>query len=564
MSYLKKLNSILTKNDKYYLFYLFIFSIFIALIETIGVSIVMPYISMANDFSIIETNSYSSSLFNLFNFSSYINFLLVFGGCIIVFYFLRALLNTLYMFLVMRFTFTRYHNIINKLFKNYLKRPYKEFIQTNTSQLTKIIVNEATYLTELIKATLILFSEVCVFVLIYSILLYINYEIIIGITLIILVVGWVLVKTVSSVAKQTGRERESNQKFFYEILNKSFSNIKMLKLQDMDSSLVDFFKVSKLYTRSMIVSTTIQHVPRLSFEFVGFSIVVGIVMFLLYQHDTDISTHYGTITIFVLGLYRLLPSITKILTNYNHILFYYQSLDLIYKDYFIKLENIGADEIIFNSTIEINNIDFNYEPGKNILKSCTLEIKKNDKIAFIGESGSGKSTLVDIIMGLHKVSKGKILIDNVELSENNLFSWRNHFGYIPQSVYLFDGTVAENVAFGLDIDNERIIEVLKQANIWTVLESKNGIDTKVGESGVMLSGGQKQRIAIARALYKNPDILVLDEATSALDDDTEEKIMDEIYSIVKNKTLIIIAHRLSTIRRCDKVYEIKNGKVKTI
>jgi ABC-type multidrug transport system fused ATPase/permease subunit len=150
------------------------------------------------------------------------------------------------------------------------------------------------------------------------------------------------------------------------------------------------------------------------------------------------------------------------------------------------------------------------------------------------------------------------------LSSKNLSSWRGHFGYIPQSVYLFDGTVGENVAFGHEIDEQKAIESLKQANIWEFLKAKDGLNTKVGESGVMLSGGQKQRIAIARALYRNPDILVLDEATSALDDETEAKIMDEIYEVAKDKTLIIIAHRLSTIRRCEKVYKIENGEIKNV
>lgn len=193
-----------------------------------------------------------------------------------------------------------------------------------------------------------------------------------------------------------------------------------------------------------------------------------------------------------------------------------------------------------------------------------LTIEKNDTVAFVGESGSGKSTLVDIIMGLHQVTDGEIYIDDEKLTNKNLNSWRNHFGYIPQSVYLFDGNIAQNVTFGLEIDETKVIEALEKANIWEFLKNKDGLDTKVGESGVMLSGGQKQRVAIARALYKDPDILVLDEATSALDDETEAKIMDEIYEIAKDKTLIIIAHRLSTIRRCEKVYKIKNGEIQNV
>ncbi|MCA6133173.1 ATP-binding cassette domain-containing protein, partial [Campylobacter concisus] len=134
-------------------------------------------------------------------------------------------------------------------------------------------------------------------------------------------------------------------------------------------------------------------------------------------------------------------------------------------------------------------------------------------------------------------------------------------GYIPQSIYLFDGTVGENVSFGYEYDKEKIIKVLKKANIYDFLSSKEGIDTLVGDGGIQLSGGQKQRIGIARALYSDPEILVLDEATSALDNETEAKIMDEIYETSHDKTLLIIAHRLSTIERCDRKIMLANGKI---
>jgi ABC-type multidrug transport system fused ATPase/permease subunit len=195
------------------------------------------------------------------------------------------------------------------------------------------------------------------------------------------------------------------------------------------------------------------------------------------------------------------------------------------------------------------------------LNSINLTINKGDKIAFVGKSGSGKSTLVDLIIGLYQPSQGELCIDGVPINKSNLQNWRSQIGYIPQQVYLFDGTIAENVCFGRKIDQSLLEKTLKQANIFNFLQGKQGVKTIVGEGGIQLSGGQKQRIAIARALYGQPEILVLDEATSALDDKTEKKIMHEIYQISQNKTLIIIAHRLSTIKRCDVVYEIKNKTI---
>jgi ATP-binding cassette, subfamily B, bacterial PglK len=206
----------------------------------------------------------------------------------------------------------------------------------------------------------------------------------------------------------------------------------------------------------------------------------------------------------------------------------------------------------------LNDVSFSYGVDE-ILKGVNIVISKGDKIAFIGESGSGKSTLVDIIMGLHKVNKGKFIIDNSVINNSNVKDWRTKIGYIPQEVYLFDGTVADNVVLGRKYDENKIKSALKKSKIYDYLILSKGINTMVGENGSLLSGGQKQRIAIARALYGNPEILVLDEATSALDFDTESKIMNEIYKIDKNLTIIIIAHRINTLDKCDTIYKIENN-----
>lgn len=243
-------------------------------------------------------------------------------------------------------------------------------------------------------------------------------------------------------------------------------------------------------------------------------------------------------------------------------MYYHKSLDLIHNDLMYDGETLGDKKISFNKTIELKNIYFGYSENKIVLKDINLDIKKGEKIAFIGPSGSGKSTLVDIIIGLYRPISGQIFVDNSIIDESNIKDWRKKVGYIPQSVYLFDGTVAENIAFGKEFDEKNIKEVLEKAKILDFLEThQDGIHTFVGEGGIKLSGGQKQRIAIARALYQEPEILVLDEATSALDEEIEKEIMDEIYEISQNKTLIIIAHRLSTINRCEKVYKIENRKL---
>jgi WLAB PROTEIN len=267
------------------------------------------------------------------------------------------------------------------------------------------------------------------------------------------------------------------------------------------------------------------------------------------------------ISMYALALYRILPALNRILSNYNTLLFFSNSLDVVYNDLNYTPQIEGKDFIDFKNKIELTNISFEYTKNKKVLEDINITINKGDKVAFVGESGSGKSTLVDLIIGLYRPLSGEIVIDDKKLTSDNIKSYRSKVGYIPQSIYLFDGTVGENVSFGYEYDKEKIIKVLKKANIYDFLSSKEGIDTLVGDGGIQLSGGQKQRIGIARALYSDPEILVLDEATSALDNETEAKIMDEIYETSHDKTLLIIAHRLSTIERCDRKIMLANGKI---
>lgn len=561
MSFFNKMNKVLTPEDRKYLMFLLAFTLVIAIMETVGISIVMPFFSLANDLSQIKSNPYSSYIYDYLSFNSEKGFVITFGLVILLFYIVRLLLNSLYVYLTMKFIYSRYEIITSRLFKTYLRLPYGDLIKHNKSSLVKVIVNEAANITEIYWFSLILLSELLVFFLVYSILMYVNYQITLAISLIIATVSVIVKLYISRNIKSSGIKREKYQKIFYEVLNKNFNNIKMIKLESRDEYLSEFKFASDKYSHAKTLNGTLQQLPRYVFEYVGYSLVVMLIIYIL---SMEVTNALPMVSVFILGLYRLLPSVTRIFLSYNTILFQYKSLDIISHDLNLKVESCGNDELKFDNNIELRNISFKYNDRLSLLDDFSLEICKNDSIAFIGPSGSGKSTLVDIIMGLHKINKGKILIDGRELTDCNLQSWRDYFGYIPQDVYLFEGNVAQNVAFSSSYDSEKVIDVLRKANIWNFLKDKEGLETIVGEGGVMLSGGQKQRIAIARALYKDPDILVLDEATSALDDETEAKIMDEIYEIAKDKTLIIIAHRLSTIRKCNKVYRLDCGRIKDV
>lgn len=561
-----KLFSILTKHDKRFLSILIFASVLISLVEMIGISAILPFISIASDFSYIHSNIYLHKIYIFFDFKKEIDFVIASGIILLLFYFLRSSLNLCYFYLLSRFSKGRYSLIAYRLFENYLGMSYRTFVDKNSSELSKTIINEASNLTVLLYGLLVMFSEIFVVIFIYSVMLYINWKITLLISIVLIVNALFLATVVSPIIKKAGVSRESYENNFFKIIQTNLSNFKMMKLSsDIQPVLQSFDIASSGYARANTRNDTLSQVPRLFLEALGFGIVISMVLYLINKNQTDISSVLPIITMFVLGLYRLMPSANRILSGYNQVLFYKSSLDIIHNDLMYAPENLKNDPIEYNNVIQLNDIGFEYDESKPILKNITFEIHKGDQIAFIGKSGSGKSTLLDLIMGLYSPQYGEIKVDDTRLDEHNIKSWRKKIGYIPQNIYLFDGTVAQNVAFNKPINEKKLVSVLKQANIMDFLDSHHeGIYTKVGDGGIKLSGGQRQRIAIARALYNDPEILVLDEATSALDTHTEAKIMEEIYNLVDNRTLIIITHRLSTIQKCKNVYEMVDGRLTLI
>lgn len=557
----KKLLAITTRQEKKNFIILIFMSIFLSIIETVGISAIMPFITLASDPSKIVSNKYSKMVYDFFEFSTTTNFMIFFGLFLIGFYIFRATYSILYNYILNKFAFGRFHAFAFRLFKNYTNLPYKRFVKRNSAELIKTIVNEASNLSFYMQSLLLIFSEFFTVVLLYALLLLMDWKMTLVLTILLGAKVLFLLFFLKKRIEKEGLKRSIMQSKFYKILNETFGNFKIIKLiQNEEKLYSEFSNISYGYARANIVSNTLSQLPRLSLETIGFSVLIGIVVYVLFKYN-DASFVLPIISMYALALYRILPALNRILSNYNTLLFLSSSLDIVYSDLICTPQTEGKDFIDFKNKIELTNISFEYTKNKKVLEDINITINKGDKVAFVGESGSGKSTLVDLIIGLYRPLSGEIVIDDKKLTSDNIKSYRSKVGYIPQSIYLFDGTVGENVSFGYEYDKEKIIKVLKKANIYDFLSSKEGIDTLVGDGGIQLSGGQKQRIGIARALYSDPEILVLDEATSALDNETEAKIMDEIYETSHDKTLLIIAHRLSTIERCDRKIMLANGKI---
>ena len=308
--------------------------------------------------------------------------------------------------------------------------------------------------------------------------------------------------------------------------------------------------------------------PRYGVEALGM-VLIALLAFSLSETEDGIIGALPMVGALAVGAQRMLPMLQHIYGSLSLIRgsrgILENSLTFLERQIPEHAKKLKEENILFQNEIVLNNLGFCYQKNAPwVLTEINLKIPKGSVIGIIGTTGSGKSTLLDIIMALLHPSKGSLEVDGVEINENNYRGWQSHIAHIPQTIYLSDATISENIAFGLpkeQIDYKRVVSVAQKAHIDETIQSwEQQYDTVVGERGIRLSGGQRQRIGIARALYKNADVLIFDEATSALDNVTEKAVMDAIDEISKDVTILIVAHRLSTLKNCDLIVELENGK----
>ena len=565
---LKKIYSILNNEERKKLFTIFFLIIIGMLFETFGIALILPFLNILSDSHFFSNYPQVKEIFLNMNITNEKDMLITILVCFFIFYLVK---NVYLIFLSWKqtdFSNELLKNISTRLYKKYLFQPYLFHLNNNSSTLVKNIIAETFSFGKFnIQTTISLFSELTILFGIFILLIIIEPLITTILILIVLFISFVYLFLTKKKIIEWGKERQSVDSARYKVLQESLGGYKTVSLSNYENNFLEIY--TKETTKSTNFAKKINFVgdlPKFIIEltFISLFVLTAIIVVL---NSGNLQNIINTIAFFAMAAFRIMPATNRIIYAIQNFKYGNSILELLYND-LTELKEINKiqskKELIFNKVLSINNLTFEYKKNTPILKKINMKIHKGSFIGFIGESGAGKSTMVDLILGLLEPSSGSIKIDDKNIIEY-LSSWQKKIGYVPQSIFLSDDTLKNNIAFGLnekEIDENKVIQVLKEAQLYEYVSNlEDGIETIVGESGVNFSGGQRQRIGIARALYNNPEILILDEATSALDTQTEAEIIKLINNIHGNKTIISIAHRLTTVAQCDIIYKFKNGKI---
>lgn len=569
-SSLKQLWQILSPLDKRKVFYVLVLVMGMAFIESAGVVSIMPFLAVLSNPEVVESNHYLKLLYGFTGASNKQNFILYLGFLSLTIVVCSTAFKIVTQYAVNRFTSLQRHYFATRLLKIYLQQNYEFFIQRNSATLVKNILSEVDQLIwTMILPALTLMSYGVVLLSMVGILLLYDPLMAIATAFVLGLFYASIYMLVRRKLTQIGQEFTQANKERYQTCQEALAGIKDVMINNAKQGYIDQFEQSsRIFARHIATRDTLGQVPLNIIETVGYGCLIGLAMILVVS-GKEVSHILPVLGLYGFAAYRMLPAAQNMYRSISQIKFSEQVLSILKPEFALEnteyTESLKSDiqKLKFKSSIRLENICFAY-PNRTehpILNDLSLEIKKKSSLGIIGKSGSGKSTLMDIMLGLLTPQQGQILIDGISLTEQNIIEWRTLVGYVPQSIYLVDKSIAENIAFGVPKEqiNLRQVEfVAKQAQIDDFIQNQLslGYHTIVGERGIMLSGGQRQRIGIARALYKNPQVLFMDEATSALDKETEKAVNEAIQNLNGKMTMVIIAHRESAVAKCDKIMEL--------
>ena len=548
-----------------------------AVLETLGVSMILPVMNVVLEDNAVEKHRYLQVICDIFRIDNTRDLMILVMVALALIFAVKNLFLFFQQKIQLRFVYTNQFATSRRMMINFMKRPYEYYLNADTAVIQRNITSDVNNMYGLILSLLQLISEGIVFVCLAIVSLVADVWMSITVTLLLVVVLLVIKCILKPIMKKAGEENQDYYSGLYKWIDQSVMGIKEIKIANKESYFInEYSKCGAGYVGAVQRYNLFNATPRLLIETVA---IAGMILYMMVQllQGTQVEEIMPQLTLLAMAAMRLIPCANRI-NNHLTSISYFEPFFMGVSDNLqeeIRDETIDYNEETYQKKIDVEKLDIKNEivlrnitykyPNTDMLifDHADMEIPIGNAVGIVGTSGAGKTTIVDILLGLLQLESGSILADGVEVRDHYA-SWLKNIGYIPQTIFMIDSTIRKNVAFGYpdeDIDDGRVWEALREAQLDEFVRGlPEGLDTSIGERGIRLSGGQRQRIGIARALFEDPEVLVLDEATSALDNETEAAIMDSINRLHGRKTLIIIAHRLQTIEKCDMVYRVKEGK----
>ncbi len=575
---IKRLNVLLDKKQKCSMALIVVLMLIGGILESASVSAAIPVMKVIIDPMSVVTNKYIRTIYQGLHLTAPLQLAIILMVALILAFVLKNLFLFIMTKVQLKFVYTNQFATSRKMMINFMKRPYEYYLNADTAVIQRNITSDVNNMYALILTILQLTSEIVVFVCLVAVLVVVDAAMILTITVLLVFVLVVITKLLRPIMRKAGQQNQDFYSGLFKIIDESVTGIKEIKVAGKESHFINkYAKCGAGYVGAVQKYSMYNSAPRLLIETIC---IAGLVLYMIVVMlgGASMEDLLPQITVFGLAAMRLMPSANRI-NNYTTSISYLEPFLWNISEHLrddINDENIVYDETAYRGKVSVEKLpvtkeirltDISYRyPNTDayIFNNASMVIPVGSAVGVVGTTGAGKTTIIDILLGLLKLENGSITADGVDIN-SNYQGWLKNIGYIPQTLFMTDASIRNNVAFGYDddeIDEDRVWEVLKEAQLDEFVKGlPDGLDSSIGERGIRISGGQRQRIAIARALYEDPEVLVLDEATSALDNETEAAIMDSINILAGKKTLVIIAHRLQTIEKCNMVYRVEGGKI---
>tara|TARA_Y100000590_G_scaffold32040_1_gene35421 strand:+ start:7157 stop:8866 length:1710 start_codon:yes stop_codon:yes gene_type:complete len=550
-----------------FVYAVFIISSLVAVLDVISIGSVALFLGVILEPEKFLSNYLDFEIINLYYHLDTFNRALIGSLVILTIFITKGIMMFVNNYLGAKLTYEIKVYLSNKLFTSYLFREYSFHVSKNPSILWKNIITEVAHCSSYVNIISGLLGSA---ILILGILFVIVFNTNASFTLIFIFFSLVVYLLYSYFKKQIKIKAE--KRFFYDsesskCINHAFGSIKETILFNRENWFIGIFNnLNKKSEKQKQELSIINSLPRMIIEI--FAIIILLLLFtILAYKNYSVSEILPFLALITLSLIRLVPVFTLISTHINSLRFLNMSKKIIIKEFRAsKTRKNVIDKSVYKNykkenfkSLSLKSVNFSYDRSKKIIKNLNLNIKHKDKVLFVGPSGSGKTTIINLLLGLLKPTSGKIAMNNKNIFKN-IQNFHSKVGFIPQDIYLLDDTIKKNIIFSDGEYNKTLLQwaIEKSRLNQDIKKFSKGIKTIIGHRGRKLSGGQKQRLALARALYKKPDILVMDEPTSSLDELTEMKIINNLFNFNKDLTIIMVAHRTKNFHdRFNKIVKLK-------